>query len=111
MTVHAGLGGRQTGKGRVFDGGVAVTTVDAIIADVMLVTERDGLLHRVADARDIRRAKHQSADREQPRDNERTSKDAHARNGVRAAMKDLRHDALGWDAGWALQLVLYYRST
>lgn len=45
MTGHANLGAGQTGKGGFLDRGVAVATINPVIADVMFVTEGNGLLH------------------------------------------------------------------
>jgi hypothetical protein len=44
MAIHAGLGGRNVGKCRLFDRRVAVAAVDAFAADMMLVAELNGLL-------------------------------------------------------------------
>ena len=44
MAGHAGFCGRDAGKGALFDGGVAVATVESHAGDVVLVAERDGLI-------------------------------------------------------------------
>lgn len=44
VTVHADLGRRHSGKSRCFNGTVAITAVNAVIADVMFVTELNRLL-------------------------------------------------------------------
>ena len=43
MAVHAGFCGRNAGVGGVFNAGVAITAIDAVIANVMFVAELDGL--------------------------------------------------------------------
>jgi hypothetical protein len=43
MAVHAGLGGRNVRDRRNLDRGVAVPAVETKLADVELVTVRDGL--------------------------------------------------------------------
>ena len=49
MTCHARVGAGQTGERGFFYAGVAVTTIDAVIADVMFMTERDRLIERNID--------------------------------------------------------------
>ena len=44
MTIHASCGGRQTGGRCRFNGCVAIAAIDAIVADVVLVTKLDRLL-------------------------------------------------------------------
>lgn len=49
VTRHAGVGAWQTGKGGLFDGGVTITTIDSVIANVMFVAERHRLIQRNID--------------------------------------------------------------
>jgi hypothetical protein len=91
VAIHAGLSGRKTRKGRRLGGGVAVPAVNAVVANVMLVTEGDRLCRRDADARQIWGADDDSRDEEHARDNKGGAKDAHAGKGIRAPMKDLSH--------------------
>ena len=49
MTRHAGIGAWQTSKGRLFDGGVTITAIDAVIANVMFVAEGHRLIQRNID--------------------------------------------------------------
>ena len=44
VAVHAGRSGRQTSGSRRFDGGMTVTAINAVVADVVFVTELDRLL-------------------------------------------------------------------
>ena len=43
MTAHAGLGGRDSGERRFFHSAVAIAAVDTQTADMVFMTERDGL--------------------------------------------------------------------
>src|SRR5262245_31581214 len=43
MAIHAGLRWGDAGKRRRLDGGVAIAAINAKVADVVLVTERDWL--------------------------------------------------------------------
>jgi len=58
MARHAGRRRRQTGEGGFFNGRVAVTAIDTVVADVMLVTEGYRLMQRDVLASDIRRSHH-----------------------------------------------------
>ena len=49
VTRHAGVGAWQTSKGRLFDGGVTITAIDAVIANVMFMAERHRLIQRNID--------------------------------------------------------------
>jgi hypothetical protein len=48
MAVHARLGGRNVRDGRRLDGRVTVSAIETKLADVELVTVRDGLHGTVA---------------------------------------------------------------
>src|SRR5688572_15062009 len=54
MAVHAGLGGRNVRDGGNLDRGVTVAAVETKLADVELVTVRDGLNGAVAHVRVLR---------------------------------------------------------
>jgi hypothetical protein len=47
MAIHAGLGGRNTGKAGILNRGVAIAAVKPQSRGVMLMTERYGLLRRL----------------------------------------------------------------
>ena len=91
VAVHARLGRREPRECRSFDGGVTVTAVEALAADVVLMTERDGLDPGGVRLRDVRGAAHDVEQPPQPRHDEHRAEDAHARDRVRAAVEDLRH--------------------
>jgi hypothetical protein len=74
VAIHARLGRRHAGKGRVLDGGVTVTTVDAIVGDVVLVAERHRLFHRLTNVGDLRRADIQLEHAEQDTDAHESAK-------------------------------------
>ena len=57
MTSHACLARRHSGEGGSFDGIVAVAAVDPVIANVMFMTERHGLLEWNIDVGRVRRPK------------------------------------------------------
>ena len=64
VAIHAGFCGRNSRVGGSFDAGVTVTTVDAIIADVVLVAELDGLLTSDALVGDVRRTRNKQHTRQ-----------------------------------------------
>jgi hypothetical protein len=91
MAIHAGLGGGHAGSGGGFNAGMTVTAVDAVIADVMLVAELNGLFAGNVLVRQIGSAgqSHDSAERQGGQ--QRTKKDTHPGDEVRTAVKNLRH--------------------
>jgi len=85
---------------------MTVPAVDPVVADVMRVAELERLLDEFAGAGHVRRA---PKDHDEPDDAGRQEKYARKtdfREGVRAAMKDLRHRMLtvGSPAYWAWAL-------
>jgi hypothetical protein len=56
VTIHAGLGGRDSGEGRVFDRRMTVSTIDSQSGDVVLVAEWNRLVAHDADLGHIGRA-------------------------------------------------------
>src|SRR5579864_4915926 len=94
MAIHTHLRGRHTCKRRCFYGGVAITTVDSIVHDVVFVTERDWLVDGPANIRDIRRAYVQLEDREKKDNAKQRAPQGEASQTVRAWAKDLSHCAL-----------------
>src|SRR3989338_4235505 len=91
VAVHAGLGGRDTGEGALFNRGVAVAAVNPHAADVVLVAEGDGLGERDVRLGDVVGAVHRLQPPGCPAQQEHKSEDARLRDSVRAAMEDLRH--------------------
>lgn len=54
VTIHAGFRRRDAGEGTIFDGSMAVSTIDAFLADVVLMTEWYGLAARHPNLGNIR---------------------------------------------------------
>jgi len=91
VTGHAGFRRRNAGKSTFLHRGVTVAAVDAELGDVVLVTERHGLLDDDARPGHVRRALKGA---EQPHDragDENRAEDADLRDRIGAGMKDLRH--------------------
>src|SRR5579862_2431050 len=91
MTIHAGPRRRDAGKRRVLDRGVAVPAVETVAGDVPLVAELNRLFARDARLRHPRRTIDFREESEQAGDEEHGAKNTDAGDGVRAAMKNLRH--------------------
>ena len=91
VAVHADLGGRNTGEGAIFDGCVAISAINAVVPDVVFVTERDWLLSWNSVFTDVGRAVQRRSGREGRDQKDDTAKDRQARNGVGAWMKYLGH--------------------
>ena len=54
MTVHAGPCRRDAGEGTFLHGSVAVSAIDAVVADVMLMAKGHGLAARHSNFGDVR---------------------------------------------------------
>ena len=91
VTAHAGGGCRQPGGRSRFDRSVAVATVNAIVADVMLVTKLDWLLALNPLSRVPRGAVQLSRDPQQRNENKNGAIDRQLCQRVSAVMKNLRH--------------------
>src|SRR5205085_2286785 len=91
VTVHAGLGRRHAGPCRRFDRRVTVATVYAVVADVVLVRELDGLVAFDERARVPRRAIDLGQAPRGESEYEQPAEDAQFRQRVGTAVKDLRH--------------------
>jgi len=91
VAIHAGLCGRNSRVGGSFDAGVTVTTVDAIITDVVLVAELDGLLASDALVGDVRRARNQQDTRQGKSAKRNGREQTKLRNEIYTAMKNLCH--------------------
>ena len=91
VTVHAGAGRGQTGRSRGLDRRVTVSTIDAVIADVMFVAELNWLLALdplagiPAGTIDFR------GDPQSRQQNENGAEDCGSRQVVRAVTKNLWH--------------------
>src|SRR5215469_375459 len=99
VAVHARLRRGETGEGGDIDARMAVAAVDAELAGVVLVAELDGLLPVDALAGDVPAAVDGGEEPERSGDEEDGSKDAHPREGVRAAVENLRHSRLPESSG------------
>jgi hypothetical protein len=91
VAIHAGLRRRHTGDRRTLDARVAIAAVDAIIADVMLVAELNGLIARNVLIGQIGRAGSEQHTRQRNAGQKHTCKDTESRDEVCASMKNLRH--------------------
>ena len=91
MTAHAGIGGRHTRRGCDLNGGVAITAIDAIITDVMLVTELDRLLSLDGLSRNPGRTVDFSGHPKRCQQNKDGTKDGRASQCIGAVVKDLWH--------------------
>src|SRR6266446_9051749 len=91
VTVHAGGGSRQARRGSRFHGCVTVAAIDAVVADVMFVTELDRLLALNPLAGVPGRAIKLSRDPQQRDENKHGAIDRQPRERVGAVMKNLRH--------------------
>ena len=91
MAIHAGLGRWNVGEAGLLHRGVAVPAVDSLVADVMRVAERDGLLSGYVGLGCPGRSAQRAEEPQQESDEEHGPKDAHFRERVRAGMKDLGH--------------------
>src|SRR5215212_3024394 len=89
VAVHAGLGRRHPGRVRRLDRGVAVAAVDAVVADVVLVRELDGLLHLDELARVVGGAVDLGEHPERGGDEEDAAEDADLGDGVGAVVENL----------------------
>jgi hypothetical protein len=92
MAVHAGLGRRKTRETRRFDARVAVTAVEPLAADMMLMAERNRLVTRhVLASQVVRQIQLISGPTDKTNDENR-AKNRRAREGVATSMKDLGHN-------------------
>jgi hypothetical protein len=93
MTIHARLGRRNAGKGGILDGGMAITAVDAELADVMLMAEGNGLDAGEVRLRYIGRPTHDVKKPSGYDRQDRQREKAGLGDGIEAPMKNLRHNA------------------
>jgi len=91
VTIHTGLGWRDSGVSKLFNSRVAVTAVDAVIANVMFVAELDRLNSRKRRLSVVRRAikleQHPDADP----DKKHCAENGGLRYEVCASIEDLTH--------------------
>jgi hypothetical protein len=91
MAIHTGLSRRNACIGKLLDCGVAVTAIDAVISDVMFVTELNGLFAREIRLSVIGGSVEFEQEPDDYRDEENRAEDANFRDEVGASMKDLTH--------------------
>jgi hypothetical protein len=91
MAIHAGFCGRDAGGGGGFHSRMAIATINAIIANVMFVTELNGLLARDVLVSQIgsTRQTHHGAEREGRQQSPK--EDTELGDKIRAAVKNLGH--------------------
>src|ERR1700733_5214900 len=91
MAVHAGLGGRNAGETRSLNRRMAVAAVNAEPGDVMLMAEGNGLRPARSGVGNVRRTLHLQRSPTEHGKHEDRAKNRGPGEGVRAAMKNLRH--------------------
>jgi len=91
MTVHTGLRRRHPGRGGCLDRGVTVTTIDAVVARVVLVTELHRLLLFQIATRQIRRASDLRINIERRPCKNDAEYHAYSRDVICTLVKKLRH--------------------
>ena len=91
MAVHAGLGGRNAGKARILNRGVAIAAIQPQAGGVMLMAEWDRLLRSNVLRGYIRRALKLHERRAHCRKQEYYPENAGASQSIRTAVKDLCH--------------------
>jgi len=91
VAVHTDFRGRDAGEGFLFDGRVAIAAIDSNIADVVSMTEGNRLWLRDSDFGHIRRTHPSPQSANNGCDQEDHAENAHASDGIRARVKNLRH--------------------
>src|SRR5688572_6306832 len=94
MAVHTGLGRRNSGERRRFHRRVTVAAIDPVVADVMRVAELKRLFDEFVGARHVRRTPEDHDERDGAACQEQYAGNTDFREGVRAAIEDLRHRRL-----------------
>ena len=108
VAVHARRGRRQSrGRGR-FDGSVTVAAIDAVITDVMFMTELNGLLTFDPLAGVPGRTVQLDSDPKQSDDYEYSAINRDFRQRVRAVMEDLWHQPTNFSAQQILLRITPY---
>src|SRR6185369_12200433 len=91
MAIHTGLSRRNACVGKLLDGGVAVTAIDAVISDVMFMTELNGLFAGEISLSVVGGPVEFEQKPDDYCDEENRAEDANFRNKVGTSMKDLSH--------------------
>ena len=91
MAIHAGLRGRDASESGGLDAGVTVTTIDAVVAHVMLVAELNGLIAAHPLIGDVGRSGNNQYRRESKTGEDRGSEQTKPRDKICTSMKNLGH--------------------
>ena len=91
MAIHTGLSRRNACVGKLLDGGVAVTAIDAVISDVMFMTELNGLFAGEISLSVVGGPVEFEQEPDDYCDEENRAEDANFRDKVGTSMKDLTH--------------------
>src|SRR5580693_5619056 len=91
VAIHASLGGGDSGERRGFNGRMAITAIDSVVADMMFVTELNGLLSGNECLCRVGRTGHFPHYESNQPGYENGAKDRKPGNRISAAMKNLRH--------------------
>ena len=91
MAIHARLGRRDPREAAGLYRRVTVATVDTVVGNVVLVAERHGLIHGLADRRDVGRTHIQLQRRKQHGQASEAPNQTEPSKTIRAWPEDLRH--------------------
>jgi hypothetical protein len=91
VAIHAGFSGRNAGKRGSFHAGMTVTTIDAVVAHVVLVAELYGLRARHTLVGDVRRSRDEENRPKRKTSKGRPSEQTKPSEEIRTAMKNLSH--------------------
>lgn len=91
MAVHAGFGRRHPGRGRRFDGRMAITAIDAVVADVMFMGKLNRLLSRNERLGNIRGPAQLKQNPKGTPSKKQADDDTQPRKRIHAAVEELWH--------------------
>lgn len=91
VAIHTGLGRRDAGESGSFDTVMTVAAINAVIADVVFVTELQRLVSGDAFIGDVRRSRHKQNRRQRDVRQNHQCEHRKSRNQICAAVKDLGH--------------------
>ena len=94
VAIHADFGGRNARKSRLFYSGVAITTVDPVVAHMVFVTEGYGLHPGDAHLRDIRGSVDGRNGCHKRAEKNDATEDTYLGNSIRAGMEYLGHQSM-----------------
>src|SRR6267142_7140318 len=99
MAVHARFGRRNSRNRGSLHAGVAITAIDAVVADMMFMAELHGLLTREVLARHVGGTGHRKHGNQRQSDQKERRKDTKPCDEVRASMKNLGHVSVALGRG------------